>query len=183
MTEFPWTTDNYHFQYLKARWEKSCKDGLETVVDPLMVPLLPLFNRLPGVVTYMSCSSHPTRDPSFVWNSEGKRNGGRFYITFAVTSEGANHLIKFFEILHDTLDELAADPPQEAAKWFTRSCVTLIFTNQGEKANENQPDNQRWRGLRLKAELNRHDPDVLEYFLMVLSETLIHYTQHFVSQG
>lgn len=182
MTDFPWYTDEAAFKVIRRRWETTFSYGMETEeIDYQLFEILPLINRIPGVATYMSCASHPTNDPKFVWNNESKRKGSQFYVSLAATAEGANHLLKFFEVLSDTLDEMANDSHTQA-NWFKRSkCLTFLFTTHGQEPTEEHPEFFKWRGFCLKADMNRHDPDVQEYFLLVLKEALIHYLSHFVN--
>lgn len=182
MDTFPWITEERAFIYLKTRWDKIQKDGFEAAgIDLALYPIIPMFNRIPGVVTFMSCASHPHEGAEFLWTKMAKRLGEYFYISFGVTKEGAHHLCSFFNLLQDTLDQMSLDNSVPVSKWFRKpGTLSLVMHQQVEDPSNSSVDQPHWKGFRLAAKLDRKDPSVQNYFLTVLTQTLIHYLAYYL---
>lgn len=90
------------FDAIREGWLRIEAEGTFEGIDPEVVPVLKLFNQLPGVVSFMSCAGH----------FEKKRS--TTYVSFAFTAEGLVVVTEVFSRLrekyirrwpkHNTLD-------------------------------------------------------------------------------
>lgn len=176
---FPWTTNPEVIRFLEDRWASQKDKLVHEDIDPPLLKTLRLFNRIPGLVTYMSCASHPTTDRTFVWTNDAKRRGASFYISFAADAEGANHLINIFDLLVITLNDLgSATTRDDPYCWFVKNDKKIALTFATNKMPQGfTHEDPNWKAMFLKAELNRHDPRVLEAFIFAIEGVLEHYIE------
>lgn len=78
-------TDPVVFAALRDRWRSIEAEGTFEGIDPELIPMLKLFNQLPGVASFMSCVGH-----------HGQNSKCNNYLSFAFNEQGLGSVTEVF---------------------------------------------------------------------------------------